>query len=249
MNITTEELQLIANTVRGLSMDGVQKANSGHPGMPLGCADIAAVLWAKILRHNPDDPQWKNRDRFILSAGHGSMLLYSMLHLSGYSLSIDELKNFRQLGSLTPGHPEFGHTAGVETTTGPLGQGFANGVGMALAENLLEKEFGNIIDHYIYAIVGDGDMMEGVSSEAASLAGHLGLGRLIYIYDSNCISIEGSTDLAFGENVEERFKSYGWHVQEIDGHDFNQIEKSINTFRGISTLRRYSFKSNKKQNR
>ncbi len=227
MNITLNDLQLIANTVRGLAMDGVQKANSGHPGMPMGCADMAAVLWAKILKHNPDDPSWKNRDRFILSAGHGSMLLYSMLHLSGYSLSMDELKNFRQFGSLTPGHPEFGHTAGVETTTGPLGQGFANGVGMALAENLLAGEFGNIIDHYIYAIVSDGDLMEGVASEAASIAGHLGLGRLIYLYDSNSISIEGSTDITFGENAEARFKAYGWHVQEVDGHDFTQIENAI----------------------
>ncbi len=227
MPVTSDELSLVARTVRTLSMDIVQKANSGHPGMPLGCADIASVLWTKIMNYNSDDLSWANRDRFILSAGHGSALLYTMLHLSGCNLTIDDLKNFRQMGSLTPGHPEFRHTPGVETTTGPLGQGFANGVGMAIAEKLLAEEFGDVIDHYIYSIAGDGCMMEGVSSEAASLAGHMKLGRLIYIYDSNRITIEGSTDIAFTEDVKKRFEAYGWHVQEIDGHSFNEIETSI----------------------
>jgi len=227
MPVTLDELKLIARTVRTLSMDMVQKANSGHPGMPMGCADIASVLWTKIMNYNSEDTLWANRDRFILSAGHGSALLYSMLHLSGYGITIDDLKKFRQMGSLTPGHPEFKHTPGVETTTGPLGQGFANGVGMAIAEKLLIEEFGDVIDHYIYSIGGDGCMMEGVTSEAASLAGHLKLGNLIYIYDSNRITIEGSTDLAFTENVKARFESYNWHVQEIDGHNFGEIETSI----------------------
>ncbi len=233
MPVTSDELKLIARTVRTLSMDIVQKANSGHPGMPLGCADIASVLWTKIMNYNSDDPSWVNRDRFILSAGHGSALLYTMLHLSGYALTLDDLKKFRQMGSLTPGHPEFRHTPGVETTTGPLGQGFANGVGMAIAESLLFGEFGDIIDHYIYAIAGDGCMMEGVTSEAASIAGHMKLGNLIYIYDSNRITIEGSTDLAFTEDVGKRFESYGWHVQEIDGHNFDQIESSILKAQGV----------------
>jgi len=233
MTISSDELKLVARTIRTLSMDMVQKANSGHPGMPMGCADIAAVLWTKIMNYNPEDISWVNRDRFILSAGHGSALLYSMLHLSGYGLTIGDLKNFRQMGSLTPGHPEFGHTPGVETTTGPLGQGFANGVGMAIAEKLLSGEFEDIIDHYIYAIAGDGCMMEGVTSEAASLAGHLKLGSLIYIYDSNRITIEGSTDLAFTEDVKKRFESYNWHVQEIDGHNFGEIESSIINAQGV----------------
>jgi transketolase len=208
-------------------MDMVQKANSGHPGIALGCADIAAVLWGKIMNYNCEDTAWVNRDRFILSSGHGSALLYSILHLSGYALTIDELKRFRQMGSLTPGHPEFKHTPGVETTTGPLGQGFANAVGMALAAKLLRDEFGDVIDHYIYSIAGDGCMMEGVASEAASLAGHLNLGSLISIYDSNRITIEGSTDLAFTEDVKKRFESYNWHVQEIDGHNYDEIENAI----------------------
>ncbi|MCL1864267.1 MAG: transketolase [Spirochaetes bacterium] len=227
MPVTSDELNLIARTVRTLSMDIVQKANSGHPGIALGCADIAAVLWAKIMNYNCEDTAWINRDRFILSSGHGSALLYSILHLSGYSIPMDELKRFRQLGSLTPGHPEFKHTPGVETTTGPLGQGFANAVGMALAEKLLADEFGDIIDHCIYSLAGDGCMMEGLASEAASLAGHLGLGNLICIYDSNRITIEGSTDLAFSENVKMRFESYNWHVQEIDGHNYAEIENAI----------------------
>ena len=227
MPVTSNELNLIARTVRTLSMDVVQKANSGHPGIALGCADIAAVLWTKIMNYNCEDTAWVNRDRFILSAGHGSALLYSILHLSGYSITIDDLKKFRQMGSLTPGHPEFKHTPGVETTTGPLGQGFANAVGMSLAARLLADEFGDIIDHYIYTIAGDGCMMEGVASEAASFAGHLSLGNLICVYDSNRITIEGSTDLAFTEDVKKRFESYNWHVQEIDGHNFAEIENAI----------------------
>ena len=226
-----EDLKLIANAIRVLSMDAVQKANSGHPGMPLGCADIAAVLWYRIMKYNPSDPGWVNRDRFVLSAGHGSMLLYSALHLAGYGISLDDIKKFRQLGSITPGHPEFGCTPGVETTTGPLGQGFANAVGMSIASRLLAGEFNDggskLIDHYIYAIVSDGDLMEGISSEAASLAGHMGLGNIIFIYDSNKITIEGSTDLAFSENVHDRFSAYNWHVQDVDGHNFEEIEKAV----------------------
>ncbi|HOP62922.1 MAG TPA: transketolase [Spirochaetota bacterium] len=231
MPVNRDELKLIARTVRTLSMDIVQKANSGHPGMPMGCADIAAVLWGKVMNFNSSDPAWVNRDRFILSAGHGSVLLYSMLHLTGYDVTLDDLKQFRQMGSITPGHPEYRHTPGVETTTGPLGQGFANGVGMGIAEKLLAEEFNSagsgIIDHYIYVIAGDGCIMEGISSEAASLAGHMKLGNLIYIYDSNSITIEGSTDLAFTEDVRKRFESYGWDVSEIDGHDYDEIEKSL----------------------
>ena len=227
----TKELKQIANSIRVLSMDAVQKANSGHPGMPLGCADIAAVLWYRIMKYNPADPAWINRDRFVLSAGHGSMLLYSALHLSGYGITLDDIKNFRQMDSITPGHPEFGLTPGVETTTGPLGQGFANAVGMSIAYRHLSHEFNTdhnkLIDHFIYAIAGDGDMMEGVSSEAASLAGHLGLGNLIVIYDDNKITIEGSTALAFSESVYDRFTAYDWDVQEIDGHDFAQIEHAV----------------------
>ncbi len=223
--------QLCVNTIRTLAIDAVQKANSGHPGMPMGTADMAYVLWTKFLKHNPKNPDWFNRDRFILSAGHGSMLIYSLLHLTGYDLSLDEIKNFRQLGSKTPGHPEYGITPGVEMTTGPLGQGFATGLGMAMAEKYLSSRFnttGNkIVDHYTYAIVSDGDLMEGVSHEAASLAGHLKLGKLIYLYDSNRITIEGTTDLAFTENAKMRFEAYGWHVQEIDGHNHEQIAEAI----------------------
>lgn len=223
--------QLCANTIRTLSMDGVQKANSGHPGMPMGMADVAYVLWTKYLKHNPKNPNWVDRDRFILSAGHGSMLIYSLLHLTGYDVSMEDLKNFRQTGSKTPGHPEYGMTPGVETTTGPLGQGFATGVGMAMAENHLAGTFnkaGNeIVDHYTYAIVSDGDLMEGVSHEAASMAGHMKLGKLIYLYDSNMISIEGSTELAFTEDAAKRFEAYGWHVIEIDGHDHSEIAVAI----------------------
>lgn len=212
-------------------MDAVQAANSGHPGMPMGMADAAYVLWTKFLKHNPRNPRWYNRDRFILSAGHGSMLLYSLLHLSGYEVSLDEIKKFRQLGSITPGHPEFGLTPGVETTTGPLGQGFGTGVGMAIAEAFMAETFNkdefNLVDHYIYAIVSDGDLMEGISHEAASLAGHLKLGKLIYLYDSNKISIDGSTDLAFTDDTDKRFEAYGWDVQIIDGHNHEEIENAI----------------------
>lgn len=223
--------QLCANTIRTLSMDGVQKANSGHPGMPMGMADVAYVLWTKYLKHNPKNPSWVDRDRFVLSAGHGSMLIYSLLHLTGYDVSMDDLKNFRQTMSKTPGHPEYGMTPGIETTTGPLGQGFATGIGMAMAENHIagtfNKEEKNIFDHYTYAIVSDGDLMEGVSHEAASMAGHMKLGKLIYLYDSNMISIEGSTELAFTEDVAKRFEAYGWHVTEIDGHNHAEIASAI----------------------
>lgn len=219
------------NTIRMLSADMVEKARSGHPGMPMGFADIAFVLWTEFLRFNPKDPAWPNRDRFILSAGHGCALLYSLLHLSGYDLSLDDLKQFRQWGSSTPGHPEYGHTPGVETTTGPLGQGFGNGVGMGLAQKIMAARFNKktvpLIDHFIYAAVGDGDLMEGVTSESASLAGHLGLGNLIYIYDSNQITIEGKTDLAFTEEVARRFEGYQWQVLKIDGHDHNAIRQAI----------------------
>ncbi|MFN1834112.1 transketolase [Balneola sp. MJW-20] len=227
--------QLCVNTIRTLSMDAVQKANSGHPGMPMGMADAAYVLWNNFLKHNPQNPDWADRDRFILSAGHGSMLLYSLMHLTGYDLSLDDIKDFRQLGSKTPGHPENHITKGVEMTTGPLGQGFATGVGMAMAENFLRAEFGEeIVDHYTYAIVSDGDLMEGVSHEAASLAGHLKLGKLIYLYDANEISIDGSTDLAYTEDAAMRFRSYGWHVLKVDGHDHGQISNAIEEARNTS---------------
>ena len=223
--------QLCINTIRTLAMDGVQKAKSGHPGMPMGAADLTYVLWTRFLKHDPADPAWPDRDRFVLSAGHGSMLLYSLLHLTGYDLPLKELKNFRQWNSHTPGHPEYGLTPGVETTTGPLGQGFANGVGMAIAESFLAATFNQpgfpIFDHFTYAIVSDGDLMEGVSHEAASLAGHLGLGKLICLYDDNEISIEGSTDLTFTEDVPVRFRAYNWHVQEVDGYDMDGIEAAI----------------------
>jgi transketolase len=224
--------QLCINTIRTLAMDAVQKANSGHPGMPMGAAPMAYVLWTCFLKHNPTNPNWPDRDRFVLSAGHGSMLLYSLLHLTGYELPLEELQNFRQWGSRTAGHPEYSLTPGVETTTGPLGQGFANGVGMAIAERFLAERFNRpshtMVNHYTYAIVSDGDLMEGVASEAASLAGHLGLGKLIYLYDDNHISIEGSTDLAFTEDVERRFKAYGWHVQRVDdGNDLAAIAAAI----------------------
>lgn len=224
--------QLNINTIRFLSADGVQQAKSGHPGLPMGTAPMAYAVWTRHLRHNPANPQWANRDRFILSGGHGSMLLYSLLHLTGYDLPLEELKNFRQWGSLTPGHPEHGFTPGVEATTGPLGQGFANGVGMAMAEAHLAKIYNrpghDIIDHYVYAIVTDGDLMEGIASEAASLAGHLSLGKLIYLYDDNRITIEGSTDIAFTEDRGKRFEAYGWHVQHVpDGLDVDAIDRAI----------------------
>ena len=220
------------NTIRFLAADAVQQANSGHPGLPMGAAPMAFTLWTRYLRHNPRNPKWPGRDRFILSGGHGSMLLYSLLHLTGYDLPLEEIKNFRQFGSKTPGHPEYGLTPGVEVTTGPLGQGFGQGVGMAIAATRLAGEFNKpgheIIQSYIYGIVTDGDLMEGVSSEAASLAGHLQLGRIIYLYDDNHISIDGSTDLAFTEDRGARFEAYGWHVQQIgDGNDVEAIDAAI----------------------
>nr|MCU0508809.1 transketolase [Anaerolineae bacterium] len=223
--------ELCANVIRGLAMDGVQKADSGHPGMPMGMATVAHVLWTRFLRHNPADEHWFNRDRFVLSAGHGSMLIYSLLHLAGYNLPMDELKAFRQLGSKTPGHPEYSHTPGVETTTGPLGQGFATGVGMALAEAHLAATCNrpgfDVVDHFTYAIVSDGDLQEGISHEAASLAGHLKLGKLVYLYDDNNISIDGPTSLSYSDNVPMRFESYGWHTQTVSAYDMPAIAKAI----------------------
>ena len=221
-----------ANAVRFLSLDAVEKAKSGHPGAPMGMADIAYVLWKKFLQHNPKNPNWINRDRFVLSNGHGSMLLYSLLHLTGYDISIDDIKNFRQLNSITPGHPECDITPGVETTTGPLGQGLANAVGMAIAEKSLAAEFNtkshSLIDHYTYVFSGDGCLMEGISHEVCSLAGTLGLNKLIVIYDMNNISIDGDTSIAFTENIKKRFDSYGWNViDNINGHDHKSIEQSI----------------------
>src|SRR5262245_46347549 len=211
-------------------MDAVQAANSGHPGMPMGMADAATVLWTKFLTFDPEHPDWPDRDRFVLSAGHGSMLLYALLHLSGYAVSLDDLKAFRQWGSRTPGHPEVKHTPGVETTTGPLGQGFGNAVGMALTERYLRETFGSeLCDHFTYGICSDGDLMEGVSNEAASLAGHWGLGRLIFLYDDNGITIDGKTSLAFSEDVGLRFEALGWHVQRIDGHDARAVAKALQT--------------------
>lgn len=223
---------LCINTIRILSADAVQNANSGHPGMPMGAAAMAYTLWTRYLRHNPKDPQWFDRDRFVLSAGHGSMLLYSLLHLTGYDLPLEELKRFRKWGSKTPGHPERGHTVGVEVATGPLGQGFGNGVGMAIAEAWLAARFNKpghtIIDHYIYSICGDGDLMEGVTQEAASLAGHLQLGKLIYLYDQNHISLAGGTDLCFTEDVAKRFQAYGWHTRHVeDGNDTDEVARAI----------------------
>ncbi len=222
----------LSNAIRFLSIDAVEQAQSGHPGMPLGMADIATVLWQKFLKHNPTNPRWFNRDRFVLSNGHGSMLLYSLLHLSGYKLSIDELKNFRQLHSQTPGHPECTDTPGVETTTGPLGQGLANAVGMAIAEKNLSAQFNDsdfaLVNHYTYTFVGDGCLMEGISHESCSLAGTLGLGKLIVFYDDNGISIDGKVDSWFTDDTAARFRAYNWHViDQIDGHDFSAIEKAI----------------------
>ena len=222
---------LFVNTIRMLAADAVQEAKSGHAGMPMGMAQAAVTLWTHYLRYNPHEPLWFNRDRFVLSAGHGSLLLYALLHLTGYDLSLDEIKHFRQWGSKTPGHPEFHHTPGVETTTGPLGQGFANGVGMAMVERWLAERFNRpdhtVIDHHTYGIVSDGDLMEGVASEAASLAGHLRLGKLIYLYDDNSVTIDGYTSLAYTENWAQRFEAYGWHVQSIDGMDGAAVAAAI----------------------
>src|SRR5918994_373133 len=238
---TTPELdQLCINTIRTLAIDAVQKANSGHPGLPLGAAPMAYVLWTRFMRYNPKNPKWENRDRFILSAGHGCMLLYALLYLTGYELSLDDIKNFRQWGSKTPGHPENILTPGVEVTTGPLGQGFANGVGMAMGSAHLGAKFNqkdfSLIDHYVYSIVSDGDLMEGVASEAASLAGHLKLGKLIYLYDDNKVTIEGFTNLAFSEDVPKRFESYGWHTLTVDdGNDLAAIEAAIREAQSVGT--------------
>jgi len=238
-NTNAELDQLCINTIRTLTLDAVQKAKSGHPGLPLGAAPMAYVLWTRFLRHNPQNPKWENRDRFLLSAGHGSMLLYSLLYLTGYDLPLEELQSFRQWGSKTPGHPEYGLTPGVEITTGPLGQGFANGVGMAMGAAhlaaLFNKDDQKPIDHYVYAIVSDGDLMEGVSSEAASLAGHLKLGKLIYFYDDNHVTIEGYTSLAFSENVPKRFEAYGWHTLTVnDGNNLEEIEAAIREAQSIT---------------
>ncbi len=231
----TEIEKFAVTTLRMLAIDAVQEANSGHPGLPLGAADIAFVLWTRFLKKDAADPTWPDRDRFVLSAGHGSALLYALLHLAGYPLSLEEVKKFRQWGSLTPGHPEYDPEVGIETTTGPLGQGFGNAVGMALAERILAARFNRpdfpIVDHYTYVIASDGDLMEGVSHETASLAGHLRLSRLIVLYDDNKISIDGSTDLTYSDDVPGRFSAYGWHVQQIDGHDAQAIEQAIEAAR------------------
>lgn len=230
MSLSIEQLAI--SSIRTLSIDAIEKANSGHPGMPMGAAPMAYKLWTKFMKHNPANSEWFNRDRFVLSAGHGSMLLYSLLHLCGYGLSIEDLKNFRQWGSKTPGHPEYGHTKGVEATTGPLGQGVATAVGMAMAERHLaakyNKENFEIINHFTYSICGDGDLMEGVSAESASLAGHLKLGRLVILYDSNDISLDGDLNRSFSENVMQRYEAYGWQVLRVeDGNNLDEIEKAL----------------------
>ncbi len=235
MNLTQNEIeQLGINTIRTLAIDSVQKANSGHPGMPMGCAPIAYLLYTKIMKHNPANPNWFNRDRFVLSAGHGSMLLYSILHLTGYAITLDDIKNFRQWGSITPGHPEYGMTPGVETTTGPLGQGIANAVGMAAAQKYMQARFNKenheIINHKIYVLAGDGCLMEGISHEAASFAGHNKLDSLILLYDNNSITIDGSTSLSCSDDVQKRFESYGWAVQKVnDVNNLQELEKAIKT--------------------
>lgn len=228
---------LSISSIRTLSIDAIEKANSGHPGMPMGAAPMAYTLWSRFMNHNPANPEWFNRDRFVLSAGHGSMLLYSLLHLSGYGLTIDDLKEFRQWGSKTPGHPEYKHTKGVDATTGPLGQGISMAVGMAMAERHLaavyNKDKYNVVDHFTYSICGDGDLMEGVSAEAASLAGHLKLGKLVVLYDSNDISLDGDLDRSFSESVEQRFKSYGWqYIRVEDGNDLHEVAKALEEARG-----------------
>jgi transketolase len=226
--MTPELQQKIINTIRFLAIDAVEKANSGHPGMPMGCAPAAYVLWGRHMRFNPREPRWVNRDRFVLSAGHGSMLLYAMLHLAGYDVTIDDLKAFRQYGSKTPGHPEFHDTPGVEATTGPLGQGISNAVGMALSQKMLAAQTGAPLDNFVYGICSDGDLMEGVASESCSLAGHLKLGNLIFLYDDNLVSLAGHTDVTFTEDRDKRFEAYGWHVQHVkDGNDLEAIDKAI----------------------
>src|SRR5512147_3319175 len=230
---------LAINTLRTLSIDAVQKANSGHPGLPLGCAPMAYTLWQRYLKHDPSAPKWFDRDRFVLSAGHGSALLYSLLHLTGYDLPLDELKRFRQWGSHTPGHPEYGETKGVEVTTGPLGQGFANAVGMAVAERHLAARFNrpghDVVDHCTYVIAGDGDFMEGVVHEAAALAGHLRLGKLVCLYDSNAISLAGATSLSFTTDSARVFEGYGWHVQTVaDGNDVDAITKALEAAKQVA---------------
>ena len=233
-NLPPKEMSLhdqIANTIRGLTMDAVQKANIGHPGMPMGAADMATVLWTKFLKFNAANPKWPDRDRFVLSAGHGSMLIYSLLYLTGYDMPLDEIKQFRQWGSITAGHPESHLTPGVETTTGPLGQGISNAVGIALAERWLATRYNRpgytIVDHHTYVIASDGDLMEGVSHESCALAGHLGLGKLVVLYDDNHITIDGSTDLSYSDDVVKRFDAYGWHTQRADGHDPAAIEAAL----------------------
>ncbi|MCA9972916.1 MAG: transketolase, partial [Anaerolineales bacterium] len=232
---TLASLKPIADSIRVLAMDAVQQANSGHPGMPMGMADATAVLWARFLKFDPQQPDWPDRDLFLLSACHGSILLYALLHLAGYDLPLAELQRFRQWGSHTPGHPEYGDTVGVETTTGPLGQGISNAVGMALAEAWLAARFNRpeypLVDHHTFVVASDGDLMEGVSHEACSLAGHLGLGKLIVLYDDNGISIDGSTDLSFTEDVLARFAAYGWHTDRVDGHDMTAVFTALETAR------------------
>src|SRR6056300_1705808 len=222
---------LCINTIRFLSVDAVQQANSGHPGMPMGAAPMAYVLWTKFLRHSPRNSGWPDRDRFVLSAGHGSMLIYSLLHLFGYDLPLEELKNFRQWESKTPGHPEYKETPGVEMTTGPLGQGISTAVGMALAESSLAARINHpgheVVDHFTFVIASDGDLQEGISHEASAFAGHNKLGKLIVLYDDNGISIDGETDLSFSENVLQRYQAYGWHTQQVDGHELSAVDEAI----------------------
>ncbi|MDT7883952.1 MAG: transketolase [Thermoflexus sp.] len=238
LRLNTEIDALCVHAIRALVMDAVEQARSGHPGMPMGMADAAYVLWRYVMRHNPRNPLWPNRDRLVLSAGHGSMLLYALLHLSGYDMPMEEIRRFRQWGSITPGHPEYDPHRGVETTTGPLGQGFANAVGMALAARMLAERFNRpgypIVDHFVYVIASDGDLMEGISHEAASLAGHWGLGNLIVLYDDNEVSIDGPTDLAFTEDVAMRFRAYGWHVLDLDGHDREAVAQALAEARQVS---------------
>src|SRR6187397_2559629 len=236
MTVATDLDRLAIDTIRTLSIDAVQKANSGHPGAPMGAAPMAYVLWTRLLRHAPTRPDWIDRDRFVLSAGHASMLLYSLLHLTGYGVSLEDLESFRQWGSITPGHPEHGLTPGVEATTGPLGQGFANAVGMAIAEQRLAYEFNrpehDIIDHRTFVIASDGDLQEGIASEAASLAGHLRLGKLVVLYDDNHIQLDGPTAMAFSEDVLKRFEAYEWHATRVeDGNDIDAIDAAINEAR------------------